>query len=369
MAYRGVSRMGIQEIIRRWPAGAGPRQIGSGTGLSRNTVRKYLSAARAEGITRDGPVATEEQLSWLTVISQSGPRQVATPRQDLLEPWADQIYQWIANNRLQMTRIQELLEARGCGLSYQSLRRFVVERNWRRRSKTAVRMEDTPPGEVPEADFGRLGMITDPETGRRKAVWAMVIIVITVCCATSGTASSGPCRASSWKMSSLDWKRRGLSPAGCPNTWSSTISPPRWCLEVAGQRIHGATRQKPLVVFQDEERHTLLPWDGEPYEIADWRNARVHPDHHIQCLQALYSVPSDVCPPGQEVEVKVDGKLVRIYHRGKLIKTHVRQPTGGRSADNDDYPQRRLPRRAESLHRQISGSHQAQRGEAGTGGG
>ena len=41
------------------------------------------------------------------------------------------------------------------------------------------------------------------------------------------------------------------------------------------------------MVFQDEERDTLLPWDGEPYEIADWRTAKVHPDHHIQCQQAL----------------------------------------------------------------------------------
>ena len=64
------------------------------------------------------------------------------------------------------------------------------------------------------------------------------------------------------------------------------------------ERIHGTTRKKPLVVFQDEERHTLLPWDGEPYEIARWRTAKVHQDHHIQCQQALYSVPSDVCPLG-----------------------------------------------------------------------
>ena len=28
-----------------------------------------------------------------------------------------------------------------------------------------------------EADFGRLGMITDPATGKRKAVWAMVIVL------------------------------------------------------------------------------------------------------------------------------------------------------------------------------------------------
>ena len=38
-------------------------------------------------------------------------------------------------------------------------------------------MADTPPGEVAEADFGRLGMITDPATGKRKAVWAMVIVL------------------------------------------------------------------------------------------------------------------------------------------------------------------------------------------------
>ena len=49
-------------------------------------------------------------------------------------------------------------------------------------------------------------------------------------------------------------------------------------------------------------------------------------------------MPSDVCPPGQQVEIRVDSKLVRIYHRGQLIKTHVRQPVGGRSTDPDDYP-------------------------------
>ena len=34
----------------------------------------------------------------------------------------------------------------------------------------------------------------------------------------------------------------------------------------------------------------------------------------------------------------MDSKLVRIYHRGQLIKTHLRQPRGGRSTDPDDYP-------------------------------
>ena len=113
----------------------------------------------------------------MAAIGQSGPRRVEAPSQDQLEPWADQIYQWITKDRLRMTRIHDLLVARGCTLSYQSLRRFVLKRNWRRPSKTTVRMADTPPGEVAEANFGRLGMITDPATGKRKAVCAMVIVL------------------------------------------------------------------------------------------------------------------------------------------------------------------------------------------------
>ena len=131
----------------------------------------------SEGIPQEGPVPGEEQLSRLASIGQVGPRQVATPSDDLLEPWADQIYQWITADQLQMTRIHQLLAARGCSVSYQSLRRFITRRNWRKPSKTTVRMADTPPGEVAEVDFGRLGLVPDPATGRRKLVWAMIIVL------------------------------------------------------------------------------------------------------------------------------------------------------------------------------------------------
>ena len=102
----------------------------------------------------------------------------------------------------------------------------------------------------------------------------------------------------------------------------------RWCRDVAGLRIRGATRRKPLVVFQDEEREALIPWGGETYEIADWREAKVRQDHHIQCRQALYSVPSSLCPQGQKVEVRVDSKLV-----------HICRPSAGSGVgvDADDY--------------------------------
>ena len=72
--------------------------------------------------------------------------------------------------------------------------------------------------------------------------------------------------------------------------------------------------------------------------MTDWRTAKVHPDHHIACQYALYSVPSATCPPGQKVEVRLGSKLVRLYHRGRLIKVHPRQDRSGRSTDPDDYP-------------------------------
>ena len=124
-----------------------------------------------------------------------------------------------------------------------------------------------------------------------------------------------------------------------------------------GQRIHGTTRRHPLEVFQEEERPLLAPWDGEPYELPDWRTATVHADHHVACQYALYSVPSSVCPPAQQVEVQLSTKLVRIYHRGALLKVHPRQPRGGRATDRNDYPAELSPytlRAPEQLRRRAA---------------
>ena len=37
-------------------------------------------------------------------------------------------------------------------------------------------MEDGPPGELAEMDFGRPGLVSDPETGRRRTVWALIVV-------------------------------------------------------------------------------------------------------------------------------------------------------------------------------------------------
>ena len=433
MAYKEVLRVEVQEVVRRWQAGSSQRQIAEGTGLSRATVRKYVSAATVVGVLRDGPAPDEEQLSRLAGISRAGPRQVETPVEDSLEPWADQIYQWLTGNRLRVTRIQELLEARGCTVSYTSLRRFIRKRNWGRRSVRTVRMADTEAGEVAEADFGRLGMITDPTTGRRRVVWALIIVLsysrhcfvwpmysqkledviagLEAAWAFFGgvprylvidnfpAAVAGadplhprltrgfleysqhrgfvadPARARHSKDKpkverSVSYVRERFFKGGdFSGVAHLRVEAQRWCLEVAGMRIHGTTRRQPLVVFRDQERAALLPWDGDPYEITHWRTAKVHPDHHVAGQYALYSVPASVCPPGQKVEVRLDSKLVRLYHRGKLVKVHERQPRGGRATDPNDYPAELTAYTMKVPEHEGARAHQAQRSSAGTGGG
>ena len=169
MAYREVLRMEIAEVVRRWQAGNSQRNIASGTGLSRDTVRKYLGAAKEAGVVQEGPAPPRTSSDGWPASAVPARDSLRRPSEELLGPWADQVYRWLNVERLQLTRIQELLAARGCQVAYSSLHRFVARRNWRGRSRSTVRMEDTAPGEVAELDFGRLGLIQDPETGRHLA--------------------------------------------------------------------------------------------------------------------------------------------------------------------------------------------------------
>jgi len=75
---------------------------------------------------RDGPPPTESQLITLVQLNRAGPRQVVVPTNELLEPWADQIEQWLKQDKMKLTRIQELLAGQQCLVPYMSLRRFSI---------------------------------------------------------------------------------------------------------------------------------------------------------------------------------------------------------------------------------------------------
>jgi len=407
MAYKEVYRVEITEIIRRWQAGATVRGLARASGLSRNTIKKYILAAEGEGLTRDGPPPTEDQVVSLIQINIAGRRPATIPTESVLSPWADQIHRWLKEDKLRLTRVQELLLGHHCNVAYTSLRRFVARRGWRENNRYTVRMADTAPGEVAEMDFGRLGYMWDPESGRKRLVWVMVIVLgysrhsfvwplfrqqladviegLEAAWAFFGGISrylvidNFPAAVAGADPLHPRLTRGFLEYAQCRGFFADPARPGhpqdkpkvengvnfvkerffkggefhgladmrqqarKWCLGTAGQRVHGTTRRLPLVVFQEEEQAKLLPWDGEPYDVPDWKQVTVHPDHHIAYRYALYSAPYSTCPPGTRLEVRGDSKLVRLYHRGALVKVHPRKPRGGRSTDPEDYPPEKTP--------------------------
>lgn len=106
-------------------------------------------------------------------------------------------------------------------------------------------------------------------------------------------------------------------------------------------RIHGTTRKRPRIVFEEKEKALLLPLREERFDVPKWGSGKVHPDHHIRFSNALYSLPTEYV--GEKVEIRSDSKLTRIYHQGAVIKTHPVMSEGKRSTDYEDYPKHKTP--------------------------
>jgi hypothetical protein len=112
-----------------------------------------------------------------------------------------------------------------------------------------------------------------------------------------------------------------------------------WCLTRAGMRIHGTHQCRPVELFRTEEAARLLPAPAGVYDLPIYATAKVHRDHHIEVAKALYSVPGDLI--GQHVQVRADRQLVRVSHRGAVVKVHPRGKPGSRTTDPADLPTER----------------------------
>ena len=72
-------------------------------------MRRYVNAARELGLQTGGPDPTDAQLAKLTALNLSTPTGAITPAADILEPHTERIKQWLQTDKLQLTRIHELL--------------------------------------------------------------------------------------------------------------------------------------------------------------------------------------------------------------------------------------------------------------------
>lgn len=303
---------------------------------------------------------------------------------------------------LRLTKVHALLvRDHELAASYDTLWRYARQQLAWRQKRSTVRLADPEPGQEVQLDFGEMGRIVEDASGRRRKLWVLVItlcfsryqFVWPTFEQTTEAVCEGLDRA--WMFfggiaaslipdntkamvkevdalsptlvaAFLDYVQardlfvdaaRVRSPkdkarvenqvAYVRESWfdgetftsidDARESARRWCSDVAGTRVHGTTCKVPREVFESVEKPLMRPPPTQVYDVPRWFDKlKVHPDHHIQALHALYSVPHLYLH--KKVRARVDRQLVKIYLGTQLIKTHARQPEGGRATDPADYP-------------------------------
>lgn len=405
MAFREVPMFEVREVLRLWLGGEGLRAVTRLSRVDRKTVRRYVDAAVEAGVVVDGGVEqlTDEVLGRVVEIVR--PHRVDGHG----EGWAtlvahrDRIEGWVAAG-VAGVKVCELLARDGVVVAERTVQRFIaVEFGPRRGPGATVRVADGEPGHEVQVDFARLGLVDDPESGRRRVCHALIFTAVVSrhmfvwlsFTQTTDTVIAG-CEAA-WRffggvfrvlipdnLTPVVSKADGLEPrfneafVEYAQARGFVIDPARvrtptdkprvertvqfvrssfwagehfadlaeaqakveaWCATRAGMRTHGTTQCRPVEHFRLTEQALLLPKPEAPYDVPVYATCRVHRDHHIEIAKALYSVPGHLL--GARVQVRADRQLVRVSHRGQLIKVHPRQAPGGRSTDPADLPSER----------------------------
>ena len=415
----------IREVLRLWLRGEGQRSIERLSSVDRKTVCRYVGAAVACGLVRDGgeEQLTDELLGQVCELVRPHRPDGHGAAWAALKANHDQLKSWLDDDKLTVVKAHELLGRRGVVVPERTLHRYALEVLGVGRSAraTTVRVADGEPGSECQIDFGKMGLVADPDSGRRRVCHALIFTaVFSRHCfvwltfrQTTAAVIAG-CEAA-WaffdgvfrvlipdNMAAVVEKADPLNPrlnqafveyaqsrgfVTDPARVRTPTDKPRvervvqfvrnsmfagecfidladaqrhaerWCRERAGLRTHGTTQCRPAELFALVEQPHLLPAPATAYDLPVYASAKVHRDHHIEVAKAIYSIPGNLI--GAHVEVRADRQLVRVFHRGQLVKVHPRQPPGGRSTDPADLPAEKTTyalRDIEYLHR-VAAEH------------
>jgi transposase len=390
MGFREVSVVSIREVLRLWLMDHGVRPIARIAQVDPKTVRRYVAAARIAGLSpKDGPDAlTDEVLGAVVELVRPGRRPGGHGRAwDILSAHRNFLNEKLDPDLdLTLTKVHTLfVRHTGEAIPYRTLHRFCVTELGHKTERVTVRVEDCDPGAELQVDFGRMGIMFDPETSRRRVVWALIFTAVfsrhmfvwltftqSLADVITGFEAAWDFFGGVFRVVIIDnikavvidadaidprlndgfieyAQARGFvvdptrirSPQDKPRVERAVSyvrasffkgenflgladardRAPVWCRDQAGVRIHGTTQRRPLEVFELEERPHLLAVPETAYDIPIFRDAKVHKDHHIEVARSLYSVPTAFV--GCRVQVRADSHLVKVFFKGVVARTDV----------------------------------------------
>ena len=383
--------MDIREVLRHLREGESDRAVARALQLSRKTVKRYRTWAVDSGLL-EGPLPSLGELQRIVEATLEGPN----PPQNVssVEPYRAMVVK-LRKQGVEIAAIWERLKEREYQGSYASVYRFV--RNLEPRSPDVTVRVETPPGEEAQVDFGYAGMMVDPETGKRRKTWAFVMTlswsrhmyvefvfdqrvetwlrahrnalaffrgvprrmvidnlkaaIIRACwddplvqqsyreCAEHYGFLISPCRPGTpehkgkVEQGGVHYVKRNFLGGREPTTIAqANRDVRRWLTTTAGNRIHGTTKERPLERF-DIERQALQALPQAPYDLAVWKQVKLHRDCHVVFEGAYYSAPYRLA--GQALWVRGGTHEVQIYtSEHALVGTHTRAQRPGKRVTN-----------------------------------
>jgi transposase len=178
MSFREVQVHEIREVLRLWLRGDGQRSVARRSAVDRKTVRRYVEAALACGVVRDGGEGQLGEEVIAQVCEAVRPHRPDGHGQGwaTLAAEGDQLKAWLVDEGLTVVKAHDLLVRKGIVVAQRTLHRYALEVLGVGRSarSVTVRVADCEPGAECQIDFGKMGLIADPATGHRRVVWALI---------------------------------------------------------------------------------------------------------------------------------------------------------------------------------------------------
>jgi transposase len=393
MSGRRTDVLDIRELLRHIQAGESDRHIAKTLHLTRKTVGKHRAWAVQHGLLTGTLPTPEELVRWLDQdrLVSTAPKTVSS-----VEPYRAIVIDLRQRGVEIATIFQRLRDDYTYPGSYASVHRFVRTLEPCMPNVT-IRIERRP-GEEAQVDFGYAGLMLDAD-GQRHRAWSFVMTlsysrhqyvefvfdqtvetwlllhqhaleyfdgvprkvvidnlkvgIVKACfddpqvqrayrdCAEHYGFLIAPCRVRQPQEkgkveNGVHYVERSfLAGREVARRTDNNVKVLAWVEQIAGLRVHGTTRWQPLVQFQQVERALLRPLPETPFEIASWKQVKLHRDCYIQFERAYYSAPFRYV--GQTLWVRGDVRTVRLYADYTLIATHPRATTPGQRATNLDH--------------------------------
>ncbi len=375
----------LRDLIRRLQAGESERRIAQDMGISRPTVHKYHVLSKQEGYLEKRAAIPDDETLQKVLGPGPKPPQIASS----LEAYGD-VVEKLWKQGIEKTAIwQRLRDSHGYGGRYSSVRRYIAHLEPEPKA-VYVRIQ-TAAGEEMQVDFGSVGQMYDPVSGRIRPAYAFVatlsysrhqyvelvfdqkivtwiglhrrafeyfggvpkrVVPDNLKAAVVKALVHDPVLGEAYRQMALYYgflisptrpytpRHKGKVENGVHYVQRNFMAGQEfadidcanqhlkvWIREVAGVREHGTTHQSPLKLFKEFEQGVLQELPTEPFSLCEIRTAKVHLDCHLVVSGSFYSVPYTYV--GEKLDVYVRERVIEVYQGLKLVATHVRSQKPG----------------------------------------